>query len=53
MKQVNVPVANETYDMAKKAALNAGMLFRYWVERAVISKAADEAAPAAKRGKRK
>ena len=35
MKQINVPVEDETYALAKVAARESGMLFRKWIEKAI------------------
>ena len=37
MRQINLPVADDTYEAAKKCARDAGMLFRAWVERAILA----------------
>jgi hypothetical protein len=36
MRQINVPVEDAAYEAAKVAAARKGMLFRKWVERAIL-----------------
>jgi hypothetical protein len=43
MRQINIPVSDEVYEAAKKAARDAGMLFRAWVERAMATAVGTEA----------
>jgi hypothetical protein len=42
MRQINLPVSDSTYEAAKKCALDAGMLFRAWVERAILAQVGAE-----------
>jgi len=42
MRQVSVPIDDAVYERAKDAARKAGMLFRFWVERAIAEKAERE-----------
>ena len=43
MRQINLPVADDTYEAAQKCARDAGMLFRAWVERAILAQVGVEA----------